>query len=287
VLFVALLLTALLCGLAGCAPASRAGLPDGVLVSVHQNRPDTEDRRVQVRIVNGSASALTVNALSFSSPHFAETAPYPKAPSTSRAGGTLDLPVSLPKPVCGDDGPARGTAEVRLEYALESGQTGDVVVVPDDPLDQLDGISERDCLQYSMDAVAELREPDQIRIEQAGGRLVAFVDLAVAPTGSPGSFTIESVDDTVLFGLFDPSSATPRDTLRIDLTVTGSDAPDRLTIPLVPRRCDAHAVAEDKRGTLLPLRVRVGDAAGIRYFSLSDDRKGELYSYLNNACSQR
>jgi hypothetical protein len=281
------LLTAVLYGLVGCASAAPAELPDGVQVSVHQNRPDTEDRRLQVRIVNGSASALTVNALSFSSPRFSEPAPYAKAPSTIRAGGTLDLPISLPEPVCGDDGPANETVEVRLEYALESGQTGDVVVVPDDPLDQLDGISERDCFQHSMDAIAELGEPDQIRIEQADGRLVAFVDLAVTPTGAPGSFTIESVDDTVLFGLFDPSSATPRDSLRIDLTVTGSDAPDRLTIPLVPARCDAHAVAEDKRGTLLPLRVRVGDATGIRYFALSDDRKGELYSYLNDACTQR
>ena len=286
-LLTALLLALLLGGLVGCAPAAPAELPDGVQVSVHQNRPDTEDRRLQVRIVNGSASALTVNALSFASPRFSEPAPYAKAPSTIRAGGTLDLPVSLPEPVCGDDGPADATAEVRLEYALESGETGNVVVIPDDPLNQLDGISERDCLQHSMDAVAELREPDRIRVEQADGRLVAFVDLAVNPTGSAGSFTIESVDDTVLFGLFDPTSPTPRDTLRVDLTVNGSDAPGRLTIPLVPARCDAHAVAEDKRGTLLPLRVRVGDATGIRYLALSDDRKGELYSYLNDACTQR
>jgi hypothetical protein len=35
------------------------------------------------------------------------------------------------------------------------------------------------------------------------------------------------------------------------------------------------------------LRVRVGDSTGIRYFALSDDRKGELYSYLAQACPAR
>src|SRR5690554_1299021 len=183
------LLTALLLGgLVGCAQTAPAELPDGVQVTVHQNRPDTEDRRLQVRIVNGSASALTVNALSFASPRFSKPAPYAKAPTTIRAGGTLDLPVSLPEPACGDVAPAEATAEVRLEYALESGQTGSVVVIPDDPLNQLDGISERDCLEHSMDTVAELSEPDRIRVEPAGGRLVAFVDLAVNPTGGEGSF---------------------------------------------------------------------------------------------------
>jgi hypothetical protein len=130
-------------------------------------------------------------------------------------------------------------------------------------------------------------EPDQIRVEQVSDRLVAFVDLTVIPTGASGSFIIEAVDDTVLFGLFDPLSPTGRDSLPIDLTVTGADEPRLLTIPLVPARCDAHAVAEDKRGTLLPLRVRVGDATGIRYFALSDERKGELYTYLGDACTVR
>jgi hypothetical protein len=138
-----------------------------------------------------------------------------------------------------------------------------------------------------MDKVAVIDEPAQIRVEQAGSRLVAFVDLSVTPAGGSGSFTIRSVDDTVLFGLHDPASATAVDSLPLDFTISGDEEPVELTIPLVPARCDAHAVAEDKRGTLLPLRVEIGDESGIRYFALSDDRKGELYSYLDEACTQR
>ncbi|HEU4808999.1 MAG TPA: hypothetical protein VFT01_12120 [Homoserinimonas sp.] len=278
------LLAALLCALVGCAPDESDSLPAGVEVSVRQNRPDTEDRRLQIRITNGSDAPLTVTAVEFSSPRFADPAPYQKAPSTVRAGGVLDLPVSLPPPVCEA---SDGTAEVHLDFELDSGRSGSVSVVPDDPLDQLDGISERDCLDHAMEAVAVITEPNEIRVEPVDGRLVAFVDLLVTPSGGPGSFTIRSVDDTVLFGLFDPASDIPVVSLPIGLTVHGDDEPGTLTIPLVPSRCDAHAVAEDKRGTLLPLRVDVRDASGIRYFALSDERKGELYSYLNRACAKR
>jgi hypothetical protein len=69
--------------------------------------------------------------------------------------------------------------------------------------------------------------------------------------------------------------------------VNADEPATTLTIPLVPGRCDAQATAEDKRGTLLPLRVQVGEVTGIRYFALSDDRKGELYEYLGQACATR
>src|SRR5690554_4981372 len=84
------------CALGGCAPAAEQELPPGVEVSVHQNRPDTEDRRLQVRITNGTETPLTVLALTFTSPNFSAPAHYPKVPSTVRAGGVLDLPVTLP-----------------------------------------------------------------------------------------------------------------------------------------------------------------------------------------------
>ncbi|MEX1079289.1 MAG: hypothetical protein WED09_09310 [Homoserinimonas sp.] len=271
-------------GLVGCAPNPSDGLPPGIEVSVHQNRPDTGDRRLQVRITNGSDAPLTVTELTFSSPRFAEPVSYQKAPSTIRSGGVLDLPIALAAPACDQN---NGGPEVLLEFQHSHDGPGTATVVPDDPLDQLDGISERDCLDDAMTEVAEIKEPPRIRSESLGGRLVALVDLEILPSGGAGSFTIHSVDDTVLFGLFSPASAAPLVTLPLDLTVRADGDPRILTIPLVPARCDAHAVAEDKRGTLLPLRVEIGELSGIRYFALSDDRKGELYSYLGEACPER
>lgn len=270
-------------GVLGCAASIAVELPDGVEVSVHQNRPDSEDRRLQVRVTNGTAAPLTITELAFSSPRFAEPAAYGKEPTTIRPGGIVDLPVTLPEPVCDK---SAGDPRVDLGFELD-GAAGRASVVPTDPLVQLDGISDRDCLGETIARIAVIHEPDAIRIETIGGRLVAMVDLGIVPTGSGGTLRIDAVDDTVLFALFDATRRVPREGLPLGIQVSGSDAPSTITIPLVPARCDAHAVAEDKRGTLLPLRVDVGELSGIHYLALSDALKGELYSYLGDACPAR
>lgn len=270
--------------LGGCSPTVEHGLPPGVEVSVHQNRPDTEDRRLQVRITNGTKTPLTVTSLDFSSPHFAGVARYPKAPSTIRAGGVLDLPVALPDAVCGAD---RGAPRVELRFERSTGHPGTAIVAPVDRLKQLDDINERDCFGSAIAEVATISEPATIREQAVSGSLVAFVDLAIAPTGASGTFTVRSVDDTVLFGLFDSANSTSAASLPLEVTIDADDPPSTLSIPLVPGRCDAHATAEDKRGTLLPLRIDVGGLSGIHYVALSDDRKGELYAYLGRACDIR
>lgn len=272
-----------LCGIVGCSPLP-AALPDGVRVSVHQNRPDTEDRRLQVRITNETDTPLTITALTFSSPRFAEPSPYRKAPTTIRAGGVVDLPVALGTPVCE---PVEGTAAVHLDFERADGASGRVSVVPGDPLGQLEGISEQDCLNDAIADIADIRGPDALRTELVDGRLVAMIDLTVVPTGAGGSFTIASIDDTVLFELFQRGSPAAITTLPLGLEVRGDGDPQTVTIPLVPARCDPHAVAEDKRGTLLPLRVEVSGLSGISYFAVSDALKGALYSYVHEACTQR
>jgi hypothetical protein len=271
------------CVTAGCAESSPLRLPDGVAVSVHQNRPDTEDRRLQIRVSNSSDSPLTITRAAFSSPRFKETAVYPKSPTTVRAGGVVDLPISLPQPDCDST-----TDTPRVEFTLKAaGRTGTVSVVPADPLGQLPGIFELDCLDEAVAAVVQLVQPDAVRTEQHGDRLVAMVDIQLRPTGAAGAVQIDSVDDTVLFSLFDPVRQVPLTNLPLGITIAGTDQPRTMTVPLVPARCEAHAVAEDKRGTLLPLRVDTGELSGIRYFPLSDALKGELYAYLGAACSSR
>lgn len=273
-------------GASGCSRVTLTSLPDGIAVSVHQNRPDTEDRRLQVRITNGSESAVTITSLEFASPRFAEAAEYAKAPTTIRSGGVTDLPVDLPPPECSQSDPD-AQAHVTIDFVLHDGHSGSASVVPDDPLTQLDGISERDCLDVAISRVAAITPPDELRVETIEGRPVANLDVSIAPTGADGAFTIESVDDTVLFGLHDPASATPAENLSLGIDVHGDDPPRTLTIPLVPARCDAHAVAEDKRGTLMPLRVTTQDSSGIVYLAMPESVKGQLYEYLNGACTDR
>lgn len=270
--------------LTGCSAAAEADVPEGVSVSVHQNRPDTADRRLQVRVANNSPVALTITRLTFSSPQFAEAVSYPKAPTMITVGGVTDLPVSLAAPACGTE---RSTPTVAIDFSMADGRTGHASVVPSDPLTQLPEISARDCLDEAVAEIATIREPAALRVQERSGRLVAFLDLIVTPTGASGSIRIDSVDDTVLLGLFESSQPAPVPSLPIGLDVRGTDGPQVITVPLVPARCDAHAVAEDKRGTLLPLHLEAGGLSGISYFALSAELAGTLYAFVSSACAMR
>jgi len=260
--------------------------PDGIQISVHQNRADTADRRLQVRIANFGTSALTLYRVWFSSPAYAEDVEHEKVPAVLGAGRTLDLPVTLPAPMC-------GVREVSPQVGLEF-NTGDrrgvAVVVPDDPLGQLSGIFEQDCLSASIAAIATLTEPESLRTESVGSRLVAFIDLRVQPTGDTGTsgtgtLEITSVDDTVLLSLFDTAQQRTLESLPLGLRIRSGDRPLTVAIPVVPARCDPHAVAEDKRGTLLPLRVTAGERSGIEYFAVSETLKAQLFDFIRTACA--
>ncbi|MFD8237495.1 hypothetical protein ACFV20_37220, partial [Streptomyces sp. NPDC059696] len=54
-----------------------------------------------------------------------------------------------------------------------------------------------------------------------------------------------------------------------------------------PARCDPHAVAEDKVGTLLPLKVTVGKRNGLLKVAAPTELKGRIYDFVTAACSER
>ena len=91
----------LLALLAGCG-TSPSVLPDGVSVSIRQNRDDYGPRRLEVLVANGTDAALDVWEARLDSPAFIGAAWTPE-PSTVRAGTTTALRLQLPEPDCGGD----------------------------------------------------------------------------------------------------------------------------------------------------------------------------------------
>ena len=52
-----------------------------------------------------------------------------------------------------------------------------------------------------------------------------------------------------------------------------------------PARCDAHALADDKRGTILPFAVATGDGReGRLELPAGDALKADLYAYYAERC---
>jgi hypothetical protein len=75
----------------------------------------------------------------------------------------------------------------------------------------------------------------------------------------------------------------------VDVAVAGDAPPSVLTLSLVPSRCDPHAVAEDKLGTVFPLEVSVtaeaGDVRiGVLSVTASDDVRAALYDFVDRSC---
>ena len=56
-------------------------------------------------------------------------------------------------------------------------------------------------------------------------------------------------------------------------------------LPVVPSRCDPHAVAEDKRGTFFGVRARVdGVEQPVFYVPASDALRGAVYDLVAESC---
>lgn len=274
--------------LVGCAPVdpptpASTAPPDGVTVAVYQTRTDVGQHKLELSITNGTDERLTVTRAEFRSEQFAEPAVWPKESTFVVAGATVDLPVELGAPDCDAVDPV---PVVEFDYELASGVAGTAVTEADDRIDRLPTLMAEDCIQQSVEEVAVITATTAPRIVERAGALVAEVDLSIAPTGSDGSVTIASWRSTTLVTPADPTSSAALPEAELDLTVSGDDAPSVVTLTLIPNRCDPHAVAEDKRGTIFPLRIVLADGTeGTLFVASADAVRGALYDYVPQACA--
>ena len=111
----------------------------------------------------------------------------------------------------------------------------------------------------------------------------AVLTLAIEPTGRAAA-RIDGIQTTNLITFADAADGT-LDTYPIDVDVTQAETdPVEVRLPLVPLRCDAHAVQEDKRGTIFDLEVVVdGDPAEIE-LAASEELRGRILTWVADWC---
>lgn len=264
--------------LAGGLAACTSGGLEGLSASVYQTRMDVAVRQVEVRLVNGTGQDLTVRHLALDSTSFTPTMDYPRADSLVTAGRTVDLPVALSTAACGG-GERRHT--VRVDYRLGDGRQGSVEVDAADEGGRIEQLREAECFAADVAAVAGLEIVDAPRVRDLGEQLVAEVDVQVTPREA-GELEIRRAGSTTLLQQVDPVSGERLvDGWEPGLVVTG---PTDLTLTLVPGRCDAHAVAEDKQGTMFPLDVVLDGREGQVVVVSPPEVTGELYAFVQEAC---
>lgn len=268
-----LLLGGALTACAGTAPApTPAPPPSGLSLTVYQPRPDVAAGRFALQVVNTGNSDVVVTAATLSSPDFAADVVWTGDGSTVRAGLKLDLRVPIPRFAC-DRAP---DLAARLTV---TGSEAPIEVTVDDPFALIPRLHAEDCIGKEIAAIAALT-PREVIVPD--GKAPAILVIDVAPTGATGSVEIVGVRGTTLLQPADAGVSTPELALGV---VLSADGPAELRVPLLPNRCDAHALAEDKVGTIIPFLVAAEGTEPVRWMMiLPDELKGALYGYFAAFC---
>ncbi|WP_285025645.1 hypothetical protein [Plantibacter sp. ME-Dv--P-122b] len=253
---------AVVIALSGCTTAgppvpraTRAASADDLVIEFRQNRDQVASDAAIVRIGNGGDHDITIVGLELSGSAF--TAPTVRdRSSTIRAGQTTDLAVELPPIDCD----ARdGDVQVDLQLRLDDGSVLTASELSD-PTNALQRIHTATCTVAAVQRIAEVAAVPGIRLEGAGATTVAVLTISVVPTGAPGRLLLVALRSTVLLQPA-PSDigGAPPEAWPLSLTVDPASGPQSIELRIVPTRCDPHALAEDKVGTLFPLVVRIDD----------------------------
>lgn len=263
--------------LVACATPAPAppGLPDGLVTSIQQGRMDVEARQLVVRVENTTSAPVAVERLAFTAPALDGELAY-DAPFELSAGEAIAIRIDIPDSRC-DVPTAAGTVE--LAVTTDEG-TATGTVTPDDPFDTLARLNNSDCLAESVATVAEITMPEHVRSTGTGSDRRAVIDVQVTPVASgDASMHIEQVANTTL--LSNESGAE----WPLDLEVEAGDPPFTIELPVAPARCDAHAIADDKRGTIMGFDITTSDGRAGRLDRPSGDTlKAELYAYYGERC---
>lgn len=275
--------------LASCSSA--AGPPDArptgtaqhaYTIEVNQSRTNYGTRVIDLIATNNSPGPVTVASVILDSGLFAGPVAW-KADGDGTVlppGQPKSLVTELPEPACA--GPEGSTSVPTLAARLELRGLGPVDATSvTDPFGVLERNRAEQCLTESVKAIAAVELLPEL---QPGATGTATLRLAITPVAGdsvapvPAELVIERVLETTLLAA-DPVAPWPE-----GIHVRPGDKPKTFTLQVRPARCDPHAVAEDKVGTLLPLAVSVGGQSGIIKVAAGQELKGAIHDFVSTAC---
>lgn len=276
--------------LSGCSPAADrpptdAPEPPGphsidavsVTAELYRTRSDPARNGIQLSVTNEGDVALTIVGLVLDSPAFASPIERDRS-TTIPAGSTRDLALTLPAPGC-----AGGATmpEAALTVALDTGETGVVRVTTTDRLGQWEVWHAEACFAAAVadHATLEVRRAPALDDLAAG-----VIGLEIVATAHEARVTLVALDDTVLFAV-DAATGPPARLTVLPLEITLNKGEVRIVpVRLSAARCDPHAIAEDKQGTLFALELDLGTDRGVTTIAADDATRAQLYDAFSALC---
>ena len=266
---------------------------------VNQFRDNYGKQIIEIELTNKSASTITVQAASISTPLFAAGIAWRVSPDPVQIppGQAKSLPAQLTAANCrtgtGTTGGSPGieaqdsvSVTVRLSPngAAEKGAQESFPAT--DPFGVLVRNNTEQCLARDVSSVAAIGLGPELDVSDDGLRAVLRLSIRPSVRSSPaqhsgaGRLVIERIDGTPLLAE-DPAKPWP-----LNLTVEAGGPARELELGIRPARCDPHAVAEDKVGTVIPLSVMVGVRTGILKIAADRDLRGRILDFVTAACSR-
>ncbi|MFF2031571.1 hypothetical protein [Arthrobacter sp. NPDC058192] len=293
---------------AGTSPTATASATGQVAAQINQFRDNYSKQIIEIQLTNTTGSALTVLGADLTTPLFGAPITWPARGGGIElpAGQTKSLAAQLPAPECGsprqsapptEPGVDQGRAVVSVRVAVPGATvpgTGIATTAPAaDPFGVLARNNAEMCLARAASAVAAIGLAPELEVG-ADGR-TAVVRLMITPRAAPGAdagqtdagggtaheLVIDRVQETTLLAEA-PAAPWPR-----ALTVRAGGSPTELRMGIRAARCDPHAVAEDKVGTLLPLYISVAGRSGVVKVGAGDMLRGRIYDFVTTACARQ
>ncbi|MFI6425041.1 hypothetical protein [Promicromonospora sp. NPDC050880] len=299
---------AVACTSGGPGPSSTRGpVPDDVVghlrVAVAQGREQYATREIRLEVTNDSDETLTLLSGALRADGFGPSHPTKEGRTlVLRPGTTRAVYVGLGEARCtepaGTPAPAgsprpepsptvSGAPSATITLALGEGDDAGPpteVVVDDvgDPVGHLARNHEADCAVAAVAAGVRLAVDDEVRVETRDGELTALVTLRIEPVDGGPAVTVDRIAGTTLMSNPDPADGASGWVGR-DLAGQRSGA---VVLAVVPARCDVHAVAEDKRGTFLPVSASVdGVPQRTVYVPMPDTARSAFYDFVGEHCA--
>lgn len=274
----------------GEAPTAITG-QGPIAVELNQSRDQYGKPEVQLQLTNTSDAAVTVSQAEVISPFFKGAISWMPAGDDLELppGQPKSLPAALPAATCeGRPSPDGETAKATI-LVTSPGQSRprQLTFNASDPFGVLRRNNGELCLAAAVAAVADIRLGTQLEV--APDARTAVVHLVVAPHPAPDgknpdqaarSLTIRSIGGTPLL------AEAPWNPWPENFTVSAGDGPSQFPLHFRPARCDPHAIAEDKVGTVLPLHVTVDAREGPIRVSAEAVLRAQLYDFVTRSCMQ-
>jgi hypothetical protein len=270
-----------------------ADVADHLTVQVDQGRTQYAAREIVLAVTNDSDETMTLVSGALDADGFGRSHPTREDRTIAlRPGTTRDVYVGLGEAECADspagpeepvpDAAPSATITLALGEYDDLGPATDVVVEQvGDPGGHLGRNHAVDCAGAAVAAGAILAVDADVPVETRDGEPTALVTLRVEPVDGGPEVTIDRIAGTTIMNNPDPGGDGSGWT---GPALDGQRA-GAITLPVVPARCDAHAVGEDKRGTFLPVSASVdGQAQHVIYVPMPDSARADLFAFIADSC---